>query len=116
MIQNSDKNSEKEREKKKHDEVGQDWNENDSPFVPSSFDIAVIPLREKKTRTLPRSDGCGLNNFEGMLFVSLLKQFHQIAFIFEQTYVCLSTPYLTAHFILMEYTWLRQSIGLLLQV
>ncbi|KAF3687368.1 GTPase IMAP family member 4 Immunity-associated nucleotide 1 protein [Channa argus] len=24
----------------------------------------VIPLREKKQRTLPRSDGCGLNNFE----------------------------------------------------
>ncbi|XP_053711546.1 GTPase IMAP family member 4-like [Synchiropus splendidus] len=28
----------------------------------------AIPLREKKQRTLPRSDGCGLNNFEGLDF------------------------------------------------
>lgn len=28
----------------------------------------VIPLREKKQKTLPRSDGCGLN-FDGKLFI-----------------------------------------------
>ncbi|KAM9363625.1 GTPase IMAP family member 8-like [Symphorus nematophorus] len=26
----------------------------------------AIPLREKKQKTLPRSDGCGLNNFDGL--------------------------------------------------
>ncbi|XP_018535319.1 GTPase IMAP family member 7 isoform X1 [Lates calcarifer] len=28
--------------------------------------ITAIPLREKKQRTLPRSDGCGLNNFDAL--------------------------------------------------
>lgn len=96
--------------------VSQDWNEKESSFVPYSFDIAVIPLREKKTRTLPRADECGLNNFEGMFFVSLTKQLYQIVFNFEQTYVRLFTPYLTVYLILMKYKWLRRSSGLLLQV
>lgn len=29
------------------------------------FHVTAIPLREKKQKTLPRSDGCGLNNFDG---------------------------------------------------
>ncbi|XP_029706688.1 GTPase IMAP family member 4-like isoform X1 [Takifugu rubripes] len=43
-----------------------DRNEKDSSLVPYWFGISVIPLREKKMRTLPRSDGCGLNNFEAL--------------------------------------------------
>ncbi|KAM7009353.1 GTPase IMAP family member 9-like [Tautogolabrus adspersus] len=33
----------------------------------------AIPLREKKQKTLPRSDGCGLNNFEALDFSTGLR-------------------------------------------
>ncbi|XP_020509835.1 GTPase IMAP family member 7-like isoform X1 [Labrus bergylta] len=33
----------------------------------------AIPLREKKQKTLPRSDGCGLNNFEALYLSSGLR-------------------------------------------
>lgn len=35
--------------------------------------ITAIPLREKKQKTLPRADGCGLNSFDGMLIHCLMK-------------------------------------------
>lgn len=40
-------------------------------YVSISFNITAIPLREKKQKSLPRADGCGLSNFDGMLIHSL---------------------------------------------
>lgn len=36
------------------------------------FHVTAIPLREKKQKTLPRSDGCGLNNFDGRFIHSFI--------------------------------------------
>lgn len=35
-------------------------------FLSQWYDVTEIPLREKKLKSLPRSDGCGLTNFDGM--------------------------------------------------
>lgn len=51
--------------------------------------ITAIPLREKKQRTLPRSDGCGLNNFDGMFIHCLL---HKISVI-RHTFICATFYY-----------------------
>lgn len=48
------------------------------------FCVTEIPLREKKQKSLPRSDGWGLNNFDGKLIHSLC---HQISVI-TKTYIC----------------------------
>lgn len=39
-----------------------------------SLYVTAIPLREKKQKSLPRSDGCGLNNFDGMFIHCLLHE------------------------------------------